>query len=64
MSTSSKKMKVSKTFVNHIPGKNLNNSYYHERLAEQREARQTFQQNVQGKSKQAENRNVSCTSHN
>jgi hypothetical protein len=52
MSTSSKKMKVSKTYASQIQGKNLNNSYYHERLAEQRAAKQL-----------KDNRNPSCTSH-
>lgn len=65
MSTSSKKMKVSKTHATSFQGKNLNNSYYQDRLAEQREARQNLQSQLQAeKSKLGENRNASCTSHN
>lgn len=55
-------MKVSKSYSSQIQGKNLNNSYYHDRLAEQREARQNLQSQMAGKPK--DNRNISCTSHN
>lgn len=64
MTSSSKKMKVSKTFATSIQGTNLatnlSNQYYQERLAEQREQRQRQQE----ANRKPENRNPSCASHN
>ena len=56
-------MKVSKTYATQLQGKNLNNSYYQDRLAEQREQRQQKQASSLAKAKEVA-RNVSCTSHN
>jgi hypothetical protein len=56
-------MKVSRTYSTQLQGKNLNNSYYQDRLAEQREQRQQKQTSSLAKAKEV-TRNQSCTSHN
>lgn len=60
MTSSSKKMKVSKTSASQIQGTNLSQQYYQERLAEQREQRHRQQE----ANRKPENRNPSSVSHN
>jgi len=57
-------MKVSQSYVTQIPGKNLSNQYYQDRLAEQREQRQQQAASKTQRVPAEMVRNVSCSSHN